>query len=183
MTMSPFASGLTAVLALALLVTAGCKRRDTTNYLELEKQRQEQAGASAEGLGIKVVRKSYPQGQAWAVDLSGKQVTDATFDMLKKFDHITELNLSKTNITDAQMARVNAVGGVLLKLDLSNTAVSDSGLEQLKSLLLLTQLNLSGTKVTPAGVAAFKQNRAKDPRVLPIGKSPLVTLSNNSNGR
>ncbi len=174
---------LRALLALALLLTAGCKRRDITNYQALEKQRQEQAGAEAQGMGIKAVRKSYPQGQAWVIDLSGKQLTDATFDQLKKFDHISELNLSKTNITDAQMARVNEIGAVLLKLDLSDTAVSDAGLEQLKSPLVLTQLNLTGTKVTPAGVAAFKQSRTKDPKVLPIGRSPLVTLSSKSKGR
>jgi hypothetical protein len=169
---------LGAVLALALLLTAGCKRRDDTNYYELEQQKQQQAAATAEGAGIKAVRKTYPQGQAWAVNLSGKQVTDATFASLKNLDHISELDLSNTNVTDAQMAQVNEIGGLLLKLDLSKTGVTDAGLERLKDLLVLTDLNLAGTKVTLAEVAAFKKSRAQDPRIrnLRVGVSPTVRL-------
>jgi hypothetical protein len=167
-----------AALALAALLAAGCQRRDTTNYDELEKQKQQQAAASAEGMGIQAVRKRYPQGEAWAVNLSGKQVTDATFNSLKQLDHITELDLSKTAVTDAQLAQVNEIGALLLKLNLSNTAVTDAGLAQLTNLLVLSDLNLAGTKVTPAGVAAFKKARANDPRVrnLKVGLSPTIRL-------
>src|SRR5690242_944942 len=166
-----------AVLSLALLA-AGCGRRDTTDYNELEQQKQQQAAAAAEDAGIKAVRKRYPQGQAWAVNLSGKQLTDATFERLRQLDHISELDLSRTNVTDAQMAQVNEIGTLLLKLDLRNTAVTDAGLEQLTNLLVLGELNLAGTKVTPAGVAAFKQQRANDPRVknLRVGVSPTIRL-------
>jgi uncharacterized protein YjbI with pentapeptide repeats len=173
-----FEARLGSVLALALLLTAGCRRRDDTNYYELEKQKQQQAAASAEEQGIKAVRKQYRQGAAWAVNLSGKQVTDATFDSLKQFDNITELDLSKTNVSDAQMVQVNEIGSLLLKLDLSNTGVTDAGLAQLTNLLVLSDLNLAGTKVTPAGVAAFKKSRANDPRIrnLKVGVSPTVRL-------
>jgi hypothetical protein len=166
------------VLSLALLLAAGCTRRDRTDYNEQEQQKQQQAAAAAEDAGIKAVRKQYPQGQAWAVNLRGKQITDATFDRLKQLDHITELDLSRTNVGDAQMAQVNEVGGLLLKLDLGNTAVTDAGLGQLTNLLVLGDLNLAGTKVTAAGVAAFKKSRANDPRIknLRVGVAPTIRL-------
>src|SRR5439155_23517457 len=107
------------------------------------------------------------QGKHWAIDLSGQQLSDEVFDQLGKVGYITELNLSKTNVTDAHMERVNApaVGNLLRKLDLSHTAITDAGLAKLDGLYILASLDLSGTKVTAAGVNSFKAGRANNPKV------------------
>src|SRR4029077_19745918 len=109
---------------------------------------------------------------------SGKQISDETFVTIKKLEHITELNLSKTNVTDAEMERLNEPerGRFFLKLNLSSTAVTNAGLEKLSDLNLLMELNLIGTKVTPAAVERFKKDRAKNPNLMPLFKSPTIKL-------
>jgi len=168
-----------ALLAAVLLVPAalaGCGRSNygPSDYAKMP-QREEGAADYIRNRGGKLAKKSYPQGQAWTVDLHGATIDDELFTRLKELVRITELNLSKTNLTDEQMARINDdTGSLILKLDVSNTAVSDAGLDKLTGLPILTNLNLSGTKVTAAGVDRFRKSRQSNPNVLPVGKAPLV---------
>lgn len=70
-------------------------------------------------------------------------------------DHVAQLDLSKTAVTDAGLAPVSDLGR-LVKLDLSQTAVSDEGLKALSGLKELRYLNLYGTQVSDAGLKSLK---------------------------
>ena len=62
--------------------------------------------------------------------LSAK-ITNDVFNHLKTLKRVTELDVSKSSITDEQVAKLSEqdVGTMLVKLDLSNTAVTDAGVE------------------------------------------------------
>jgi hypothetical protein len=121
--------------------------------------------------GGRVKEMHYPQGNAWAVNLSGLTLTNKLLEDVQALGKITELDLSKSTVTDDQLDFMSKLGltAMLLKLDLSNTGVSDAGLEKLENMMLLTQLNLVGTKCTAAGVEKFKRHRAsqKKPPIFP----------------
>src|SRR5262249_42280602 len=136
-------------LFLLVLIVPSCGKKDTYGTYQQQQMKQQDAAAALRERGATLEEKHYPRGNAWAIDLKGKQVSGEVFDLLTKMGRISELNLSNTNVGDADMARVNepAIGTVLLKLDLSHTAVSDAGLDQLTNLVLLSELNLTGTKV------------------------------------
>lgn len=70
-------------------------------------------------------------------------------------DHIAQLDLSKTSVTDAGLGEVGKLKR-LVRLDLNQTKVTDAGLAALKGLENLTYLNLYGTEVTDAGLDALK---------------------------
>lgn len=73
-------------------------------------------------------------------------------------DHIAQLDLSKTAVTDAGLKPVAGLKR-LVRLDLNQTQIGDAGLAELKSLEHLHYLNLYGTQVTDAGLEhlrAFK---------------------------
>jgi uncharacterized protein YjbI with pentapeptide repeats len=159
------------------MLMAGCSKSDSYGAYERELQRKEKAVHSVERTGAKMVQKTYPQMpnvKAWAVNLSGQQLTPATFAELGRVGFISELNLSKTNLSDADMARVNGLANFCLVLDLSQTEVSDTGLAELKSQIVLRDLNLAGTKCTSAGVAALKKRQAENPNARI--KTPTVRL-------
>src|SRR5207248_2476070 len=99
------------------------------------------------------------------IDLSGKQLGPELFQQMGALGNISELNLSKTNLTDADMKNVSGLSGVCTNLDLSNTDISDTGLGELRNMLFLGQLNLAGTKCTQAGVEAFKKRLLENPNV------------------
>jgi Leucine Rich repeat len=165
-------------ILLIVIAAAGCKGGDDggANDFQRRRQGQEDAVGQLRGLGAKLNEVVYPQGKAWTVDLSGKQITNETFDTLKKLGHITELNLSKTNVTDEDMSRVNemGIGNLLLKLDLSHTAITDTGLAKLDGLYLLSSFNLTDTKVTKAGIDRFKAERNSNSKIGPKFKSPSI---------
>jgi uncharacterized protein YjbI with pentapeptide repeats len=161
-----------AVVLSALVALSGCG--DGLSEYERIKKKQDEAAASLQSVGGKASLKNYPQGEAWAVDLSGATLSDGVFEDLKRLKRITELNLSKSNASDAMMDHVNEIGTLLLKLDLSQTAVTDAGLEKLQGLVLLMDFNLTGTKVTQAGVDRFRGKRQNDPRIGAMFKSPSI---------
>lgn len=171
------------ILCLVVLTMPSCGKKDTYGTYEEQQKRQQNAVEALRARGGKLEEKHYQftrgQGNAWVIDLKGIEVSGEVFDQLSqlgKIGHISELNLSHTNVGDADMGRLNepSVATFLLKLDLSHTAVSDAGLDQLTNLLFLTELNLTGTKVTAASVERFKQGRAGDQRIMPIFKSPKI---------
>jgi hypothetical protein len=166
------------LVVLSLAPLAGCRGETGANSYQEQQKAQTSAADALREMGATLTEVSNPRGKSWAINLSGKQIADETFDHLRKVGYITDLDLSKTNVGDAQMASLNErkIGGMLLKLNLSNTAVSDAGLAQLTDLMLLTNLNLSGTRMTAAGVEDFKAKRANDPRINPIFKSPTIRL-------
>jgi hypothetical protein len=70
-------------------------------------------------------------------------------------DHIAQLDLSKTSVTDAGLGGVGKLKR-LVRLDLNQTKVTDAGIAALKGLENLTYLNLYGTEVTDAGLETLK---------------------------
>ncbi len=150
---------------LLLATIPGCKGEDPNSY-ENMKKKQGDAVAALEQAGGKVVEKRYPMGTAHSVTLKGAQITDGTFAHLQQLGRISELDLSKSTITDDQLAKVNEVGGLLVQLNLSGTAVTDSGLDKLTKLSFINRLDLTGTKVTAAGVERFRKNHQSHPKVL-----------------
>jgi hypothetical protein len=172
--------GLVAVApVLALAALSGCRVGDGgANDYERKQKTKENAAAALQGMGAKLSEQVFPQGRAWAIDFSGQQISDETVDHLKNMGYIVQLNLSKTNVTDAHMARVNemGIGNLLLTLDLSHTAVSDAGLAKLDGLFLLTTLTLTGSKVTPAGVNRFRSERSANSKIDARFKSPNIKL-------
>ena len=66
-------------------------------------------------------------------------------------DKITSLDLARTKVTDAGLAKVAAMKN-LAELHLENTAISDAGLDHVKGLASLEYINLYNTKVTDAGL-------------------------------
>lgn len=81
-----------------------------------------------------------------------KDFTDAGLESLAPIaDKVTSLDLARTKITDAGLAKVATMKN-LTELHLENTAISDAGLDHLKGLASLEYLNLYNTKVTDKGL-------------------------------
>lgn len=156
--------------AIALFVGSGCDLFDDgLSDRERLLKSQDQAVEELKKLGAKLEERKYPQGNAWAVDLSGMTISEATFDLLKKAGHITELNFGGSTITDDYMPKLDDVEltGILLKLNLSKTAVTDQGVGGLKNLMFLRELDLTGTKVTSTGIDRLKKNRQDNSAISP----------------
>lgn len=167
-----WAAGFT--LGFGLLAAAGCGKADSHGAYERELKMREDASASLESLANKMEKKKYAgYGDAWVVDLNGKQVTAATFDSLARAGAISELYLSKTNLTDADMRRVAGVTNVCTNLDLShNPGITDTGLGELTTMLFAREINLAGTKCTQAGSTPSKSGSPITPcssRSPPLG--------------
>lgn len=167
-----------ALCAAALLAAVGCgKDESAVGFYDKQVKAQEEAKSALENLGSKMTQKTYPQmgGQkAWSVNLSGQKLDKAVFDKLGTVGNISELNLSNTNLTDADMARVNNLSNYCTLLDLSNTSITDTGLGELKNQLFLKDVNLAGTQCTAAGVDALKKRVAANPNARL--KSPAVKM-------
>jgi hypothetical protein len=115
--------------------------------------------------GGRVKEKTYPIGKAFIVDLSGMTISDKLLNQVKSLGNISELNLSKSTVTDEDLDKMAKLGLLTLvnKFDLSNTAVTDAGLEKCQNMIFLGQMNLVGTKCTAAGVTRFKRAREQQP--------------------
>lgn len=161
-----------SALSVALLAICGCgPNPNGPGSYQAVMQGQQSAEETLKKNGGKLERKQYPLGAAWVIDLTGQQLSNSTFDALKRLDHVAELNLSRTNTGDAEMTNFadSKLSGTLVKLDLSDTKVTDKGLQQLKECQFLMNLNLNKTSVTEAGVTEWKKNHAVDPRIAKVG--------------
>ena len=167
---------VTTITATVVMAVPGCSKGGLSDYSRKELARQ-QLSESLEGQGVKIAKRNFAQiGDAWAIGMSGLTVTDEMLVRIQKMGNITELDLSKSTITDAQMEHVREIGGRYLnKLDLSHTAVTDAGMEKLiGGMHFLGNLNLTGTKVTPAAVERFKKTRLDDKTILPMFQKPTI---------
>jgi len=155
-------AGLTGPVLLALLLAAaGCNKGAGLSEVERAQKPKDDAKAAIERMGGVVTVFHHRLGDGWSVNLSGAQISDELFDHLKTMGRVADLDLSRSTVTDDQVARLGepGVGNLITKLDLSHTAVTDSGLEKLTGLGVLAQLKLVGTKVTPQGAERFKSER------------------------
>ena len=111
-------------LGLTVLTLAGCglfgPDPDGPGSLAAVAKAGKSAQDALTGAGAKLEQKQYPPGMGWAVDLSGAEVTDETFEALRKLGYVAELNLNGSKVTDAHMKHLNGegVGSVLINLNL-----------------------------------------------------------------
>jgi hypothetical protein len=164
-------------LAWAFLLGAISSCAQGPSYYEKEKALRDVPTEALKAQGAKFVLKQYFGGHsAWSIDLQGLTITNEMLEHLKMVGQLTELNLSKSTISDEQLALINQrpTSGFLLVLDLSKTGITDAGLDKLNDLGWLQTLVLKDTKVTPTGVARFKKNRTDDPKIQQGFKNPKV---------
>ncbi|MBE2284425.1 MAG: hypothetical protein IAE77_13290 [Prosthecobacter sp.] len=134
-------------LALALNVQAADDKKAADPAVEAALQKVNASGASL--MPIAADAKTY---RFTALNVA-KEFTDAGLDALAPIaDKIASLDLARTKVTDAGLAKVAGMKG-LKELHLEGTTIGDAGLDQLKGLSELEYLNLYNTKVTDAGIA------------------------------
>jgi hypothetical protein len=100
------------IFVAALLLLPGCGPNDGLSDYDRKVQGEQKVSESLASQGAKVQQKHYPQGSAWAVNLSGLTITDDLLRQVKQLGNVTELDLSKSTITDDQL-------GLLSELDLN----------------------------------------------------------------
>ena len=167
-----------AVVAGLLLaaVAAGCKKYDGISDYDRVQMAQKEGLDALTAQGGKVERKNHGLGDAWAIHLPGKPITDETIASLKRTDKVAELHISRSTVTDAQLAAMQDEGifNNLVALDVSHTAVSDAALDKLAEVQFLGHLNVTSSKVTQAGLARFKQARQANPKIPTVTKAPKI---------
>jgi hypothetical protein len=137
------------LLALALAITAHAAddKKAADPAVEAAMQKVNATGASL--MPVAADAKTF---RFTALNVA-KEFSDAGLDALAPIaDKIASLDLARTKVTDAGLAKLAAMKG-LKELHLEGTAVGDAGLDHLKGLAELEYLNLYGTKVTDAGIA------------------------------
>ncbi|MGQ0635945.1 MAG: hypothetical protein ACT4QC_15135 [Planctomycetaceae bacterium] len=167
---------------MCLAALCGCNGSDAFVEADAEKAKirlSAMDALTAQGANVTSEKLPVVGLEASVVDLSGvKNITDETLTLLKQmhtsWKPLYKINLSGTNITDEQMARLNAkeVSTAVTKLDLRNTGISDKGLQEIKNMPTLSELDLTNTKVTAEGIQAFLKSRADNPDIA--SKKPII---------
>lgn len=118
----------------------------------------------------------------WLIDLSGVEIPDLIITRIIEVaqnDPVFQLNFSNSNITDEQLAKLDA-GKVLQKtvdLDLSNTKITDAGLDRLSNMYCISYLNLKGSSATKAGATRLGDRKIASPTTpAPFKKQPEVKI-------
>jgi len=166
---------LQRIVLVGLFVSIGCRRDGLSDY-----QRSENARLTVkeklQGKGVKLQEKNLDV-PAYAVDMRGLTVTDELIDHLGELRNISELNLSKSTITDEQLGKLYGKNLCVrcFKLDLSHTGITDAGLDKMANIGVLGELNVAGTKVTMAGTERLKKRKLNDKRIPDfVRKAPKV---------
>ena len=166
---------LQRIILVGVFVSMGCRGDGLSDY-----QRAENARLSImeklQGQGVKLKEKNLDV-PAYIVDMRGMTVTDALIDQLGELQNITELDLSKSTITDEQLGKLYSTTLCVrcFKLNLSHTGITDAGLDAMANLGVLSELNVAGTKVTKAGTERLKKRKLDDKRIPDfLRKAPKV---------
>lgn len=170
-----------------LLSLSGCggSYSGKSDY-ERKKEKEQGFGGlieAAGGTATKEGRRMYGfELTGWLIDLSGAEITDELITSITEVaqkDAVFQLVLSKSKITDGQLAQLDA-GKVLQKtveLNLSDTAITDAGLDKLSNFNCITTLNLKGSKATKAGATRLGKKQIASPDTpRPFRKQPKVTI-------
>ena len=149
---------------LAISFSSGCGKKDGPSDYDKLMASKQSANEVLKAAGAKLQEKKYPVGTAWSVDLHGAQITNELLQSIKQLGNVSELNLSKSTITDEQLGVMYDLGlfTLLNRLDLSSTTISDAGAEKMRGFVFLSNLNLVGTKVTPAAAERLRQSCVND---------------------
>jgi hypothetical protein len=93
------------------------------------------------------------------LQMANPDVTDQTLELLRKMDHLQELDLNNTQVTDAGLKVLKDLPA-LRSLRLKNTKITDPGFrESLAGKGSLMQLDLSGTAVSKETAQAWCKDR------------------------
>ena len=90
------------------------------------------------------------------VHLGERMVTDADLVQLRGFQHLQELDLTRTRITAAGLTNIKDLPA-LTKLFLTDTKVDDSGIAHLKGMMNLRLAGLSGTRISDAALDDLRE--------------------------
>ena len=122
------------------------------------------------------------QMTGWLIDLTDAEISDKLIGQIieaGQSDAVFQLNFSNSDITDDQLAKLDA-GKVLQKtvdLNLSHTAITDAGLDRLSNFYCLSVLNLKGTAATKEGAKRLGDKKIANPETpLPFRKQPELTI-------
>jgi len=107
-----------------------------------------------------------------SLGLEGTGVTDDWLDLLSNQAKLSNLDLSKTSLTDDGMAKLASVIPRVSYLSLDGTGLTDVGLMKLSAAPALRSVSALGTKVTEGGIAALKAIR----RSMNIEIGPIVPV-------
>lgn len=109
----------------------------------------------------KTVRKTYPPGDAWSIDLKGATIDDQIISDITTLDRVSELLLSGATITDEQLQTLvqSDRTGYLNVLDISKTAITDAGVTGLADKKYLQTLNIKGSQVSEGFVSKLNSAR------------------------
>lgn len=140
----------------------------------------EDAIAKAKAGGAQIAQLKPDSALLRADFLTGvSKCDDAKITVLEPLkDHITQLDLGRTIVTDAGLKTVGQLSR-LVSLDLRQTKITDAGLEALTGLKNLQFINLFGTEVTDAGVKhlaaikSLKQVTLFQTKATPAGATEL----------
>lgn len=108
-------------------------------------------------------RKDYSvlrqKSHAVVVQMANPDVDDRTLDYLSGMNHLRELDLNHTKVTDVGLRKLREIS-TLESLKLRDTPVTDAGFrESLGAMTSLRQLDLSGTRVSRELVQAWKDGK------------------------
>ena len=169
-------------VSIALCMAPGCSRYSAVSEYEQLQQSKKSFGELVVAAGGKAEEKQFAvagaSGKAWVVNLAGGKITDELVEELGKLTYVAELNLSKSNVTDAQLLKLDElrVCKTVMNLDLGDTAVSDASFANLKNLHCLAKANLKGTKVTKKGIEDFRKAYLAHPNTVAFFKKPKFEI-------
>ena len=158
-------------------IPTGSHGQSGPSDFDLAQQARQKAVDLLSTKGARVTEKTYPIGKAYAVNLSGQTITPDLLDQLKALGHVSELDLSKSTVTDDHLGKMSQLGltNTMAVLDLSNTGVSDEGLNRLENMIFLLRMNLAGSKCTKAGADKFRRNREAQVNIKT--RNPTIKLN------
>lgn len=179
-------TSLTKYLGLALLLVScsvpGCSRYSAVSDYEQMQQAKKSFAELIAAAGGKAEEKAYAiagaSGDAWVLNLSGGKISNELIDEIGKLIYVAELDLSKSNITDEQLLKLDElkVCKTVMNLNLSDTAISDASFAKLKNLHCLSKANLKGTKVTKKGIDEFRKSYLAHPNTVGFFKNPKFEI-------
>src|SRR5947209_2968060 len=83
-----------------LVVLSGCGPKDGLSDNDRRMLAIQDGAEALRSQGVKVEERNYSVGNAWAVNLSGMSISDDLLKQVKQLGNISELNLSKSLVTD-----------------------------------------------------------------------------------
>lgn len=153
-----------------IVFSAGCTQPEAVGALKRLEQSKSEAVAEIEAYGGTATKKDYGPGSGYVLDLRTVPIDDDFLAELTPLRHITEIDLSDSDVTDEQLQKLAKVRGVgvIIKLDVSGTQIGDAGIMAFVKHNLLCQLDVQDSNVTPAAIKKFKKQHPDNMYGIPL---------------